>query len=45
LPAFCTIENSLTEKDYKEIYNTFSENIKQTDYGQRIFKKFERTEE
>ena len=45
LPAFCTIENSLTEKDYKEIYNTLFENIKQTDYGQRIFKKFESSEE
>jgi len=45
LPAFCTIENSLTEKDYEEIYNTFSENIKQTDYGQRIFEKFQKPKE
>ena len=40
LPSFCTIENALTEKDYEEIYNTLSEQIRQTNYGQNIFEKF-----
>jgi hypothetical protein len=45
LPSFCTIENALTEKDYEEIYNTLSEQIQETDYGQRIFEKLNKKTE
>jgi hypothetical protein len=36
LPAFCTIEDALTQEDYQEIYETLEDEIKLTDYGKNI---------
>ena len=43
LPSFCTIENALTKGHYKELYNSLSEEIKKTDYGQGLLEKFKET--
>lgn len=40
LPSFCPIKNTLTKKDYEEIYNTLSDEIKQTQYGKGLYKIF-----
>ena len=39
LPSFCTIENALTKEDYKEFYESLSEEIKKSDYGMGILEK------
>lgn len=40
LPIFCSLENVLTEKDYQEMYDTLSQKIKETDYGNSLLEKF-----
>lgn len=39
LPNFCTIENALTKENFKELYNSLSEEIKKSDYGQGLLEK------
>lgn len=39
LPNFCTIENVLTQEDYKVLYNSLSDKIKKTDYGKGLLVK------
>jgi hypothetical protein len=39
IPAFCTIEDALTQEDYKEIYNFLSDSIKVSDYGKNILER------
>lgn len=36
IPAFCTIEDALTQEDYLEIYDMLDDKIKVTDYGMNI---------
>jgi hypothetical protein len=36
LPAFCSIEDALTQEDYQEIYDMLADDIKMTDYGKNI---------
>jgi hypothetical protein len=45
LPNFCTIENALTKENYKELYNSLSEEIKKSDYGQELLEKSKEIEE
>lgn len=45
LPNFCTIENALTKENYKELYNSLSEEIKKSDYGQGLLEKSKETEQ
>ena len=45
LPKFCSIENVLTEKDYQEMYDTLSQKIKETDYGNSLLEKFNSSSE
>jgi len=43
LPSFCTIENALTKENYKDLYNSLSENIKESDYGKGLLEKSKET--
>lgn len=45
LPNFCTIENALTKENYKELYNSLSEEIKKSDYGKGLLEKSIQTKE
>ena len=36
IPAFCTIEDALSQEDYQEIYGMLDDEIKVTDYGKNI---------
>ncbi len=39
LPNFCTIQNVLTKKHYKELYDSLSEEVKKSDYGKGLLEK------
>ncbi|RMG23277.1 MAG: DUF4369 domain-containing protein [Bacteroidetes bacterium] len=39
IPNFCTIDNLLTEEDYQEIYQTLTEEIRETDFGKSILER------
>ncbi|MGK0308899.1 MAG: hypothetical protein ACI8RP_001866 [Urechidicola sp.] len=45
LPNFCTIENVLTKENYKELYDSLSEEIKTSGYGQGLLEKSKETKE
>jgi hypothetical protein len=45
LPNFCTIKNALTKENYKELYDSLSEEIKTSDYGQGLLEKSKETKE
>ena len=40
LPNFCTIEKYIKEEDYKELYESLTPNIQQTDYGKQLLSKW-----
>lgn len=42
IPNFCTLENTLTQEDYLDMYNSLSDNMKKSEYGQSIKIKSEK---
>jgi hypothetical protein len=39
LPIFCTIEDNLSKKDYKEFYNMLSPEAKKSGYGKVLLER------
>ena len=39
LPSFCTIESALTKEDYAEFYDSLSEEVKESGYGQELLER------